>query len=53
MYDESNSSKKNILKIIFRETVVRAGSASIPKATIPYRYRIVLVSIARIDIVSI
>jgi hypothetical protein len=30
-----------------------AGSASIPKASIPYRYRIVLVNIAKIDIVSI
>jgi hypothetical protein len=30
-----------------------AGSASIPEASISYRYRIVLVSIARIDIESI
>src|SRR6266511_2761787 len=30
-----------------------AGSASIPEASIPYRYRIVLVSIARVDIESI
>jgi hypothetical protein len=32
---------------------LRAGSAFIPEASIPYRYRIVLVSIARIDTVSI
>jgi hypothetical protein len=31
----------------------QAGSASIPEASISYRYRIVLVSIARIDIESI
>jgi hypothetical protein len=30
-----------------------SGSASIPEASIPYRYRIELVSIARIDIISI
>jgi hypothetical protein len=30
-----------------------SGSASIPEASIPYRYRIVLVNIAKIDIVSI
>jgi hypothetical protein len=30
-----------------------AGSASIPEASIPYRYRIELVSIARIDTESI
>jgi hypothetical protein len=35
------------------ENRLRAGSASIPEASIPYRYRIVLVNIARIDIVSI
>jgi hypothetical protein len=31
----------------------RPGSASIPEASIPYRYRIELVSIARIDTESI
>ena len=35
------------------EQCVAAGSASIPEASIPYRYRIILVSIIRIDIVSI
>ena len=32
---------------------VTPGSASIPEASIPYRYRIILVSIARIDTESI
>jgi hypothetical protein len=36
-----------------RDQLFLSGSASIPEASIPYRYRIVLVSIARIDIISI
>jgi hypothetical protein len=36
-----------------RQNAYIAGSASIPEALISYQYRIVLVSIARIDIESI
>ena len=39
--------------ILVATVMWQPGSASIPKASISYRYRIVLVSIARIDIESI
>jgi hypothetical protein len=55
----SRKSKRQAGKDVDKEVVTKrparaaAGSASIPEASISYRYRIVLVSIARIDIESI